>query len=104
MAIRKNAVSEMEKMMNPEQVRAAKLTAEREILSIKLARLRERQGIKQTEMKGFTQTSVSKLEKRKDMKISTLIEYLDDIGMGVEILVYSKDDREGQKSETLLKV
>lgn len=103
MAKFKDAIVEMEKRMTQEQIHDAKLTADREILSIKLAKLRERQGIKQADLKTFTQTAVSRLEKRKDMKISTLIEYLDDIGMGIEIRVYNKTGDKEEKPETLLK-
>ena len=103
MAKRKDAITEMEKRMTQEQIRDAKLTADREILSIKLAKLRERRGIKQADLKTFTQTAVSRLEKRKDMKLSTLIEYLDDIGMGLEIRVYNKTGDKPGKPETLLK-
>ena len=104
MAIVKNAVSAMENQMKEEQVHRARLTSELEILSIRLADLRERQGIKQSDLKAFTQSAVSKLEKRKDMKISTLIEYLEDIGMGLEIRVYPKSKNSNVKAETLLKV
>lgn len=45
-------------------------------------------GIRQEDIKGFTQSSISKLESRKDIKVSALIEYLDNIGMGVEIKAY----------------
>ena len=100
MAIVKNAVSAMEK----EHVHRARLTAEREILSIRLAELRERQGIKQSDFKAFTQTAVSKLENRKDMKISTLIEYLEDIGMGLEIRAYPKSKNSNVKAEILLRI
>lgn len=104
MAIVKNAVVAMESRMNGEQVRRARLATDREILAIRLADLRERQGVKQSELKTFSQTAVSKLERRKDMKISTLIEYLEDIGMGLEIRVYSKTKKEGGEIETLLRV
>lgn len=104
MVIVKNAISAMENQMKEDQVHSARLTAEREILSIRLADLRERQGIKQSDFKAFTQTAVSKLEKRKDMKISTLIEYLENIGMGLEIRAYPKSKDSIVKAEILLKV
>jgi hypothetical protein len=104
MAVIKNAVSAMENQMMEEQVHRARLTAEREILSIRLADLRERQGIKQSDLKAFTQSAVSKFEKRKDMKISTLIEYLEDIGMGLEIRAYPKSKESNVKAETLLRI
>jgi hypothetical protein len=104
MAIIKNALAAMESRMEPELVHRARLVAEREILAIRLAALRERQGVKQSDLKTFSQTSASKLERRKDMKISTLIEYLEDIGMGMEIRVYQKADEASGRSETLLRV
>ncbi len=104
MAIIKDAVAAMESQMTPEQVHRAKAVAEREILAIRLAALRERRNVKQTDLKSFSQTGVSKLEKRKDMKLSTLIDYLEGIGMGMEIRVYPKNGNRAGKSETLLKV
>ena len=41
-------------------------------------------------MENFTQLSVSKIEKIKDIKVSTLIDYLDSLGMGLEIMTYLK--------------
>lgn len=104
MAIIENALEAMKDSMSPEDFAKAKLNAEQEIFAIKLANLREKQGLKQSELTSFTQTAVSKLESRKDMKISTLIEYLDDIGMGIEIKVYPKTQSQTNKSEVLLKV
>ncbi|MDA8426993.1 MAG: XRE family transcriptional regulator [Treponema sp.] len=104
MAIVKNAVKAMEAAMTADQVHRARAAAEREILSMRLAELRERRGIKQTDISAFSQTAVSKLEKRKDMKLSTLIEYLEGMGMGLEIRVYPKDGKGANKAETLLKV
>ncbi len=104
MAIVKNAVKAMEASMTPEHIHRARAEAEREILSIRLAELRERRGIKQTDIAAFSQTSISKLERRKDMKISTLIEYLEGIGMGLELRVYPKDGKDSCKTETLLRV
>lgn len=104
MAIVKNAVKAMERMMTPDQVQRARLAADREILAIRLAELRQRQGVRQSQLKAFSQTGVSKLEKRKDMKLSTLIEYLADIGMGLEILVYPKNGKKARKKLTLLRV
>ena len=92
----------MESQMSEEAVRKAHMKAEQEILSIRLAQLREEQHIKQSEMSDFSQASVSKIEKRKDMKISTLIDYLDNLGMGLEILAYSKTNKSNEK--VLLKV
>ena len=100
----KNAIKAMEAMMSGEQVRRARLAAEREILNMRLAELRERQGVKQSDIKAFSQTAVSKLEKRRDMKLSTLIEYVQGIGMGIEIRVYRKGAKRSGKAQTLLRM
>ncbi len=73
--------------------------AEKEILQIRLSELREKQGLKQEDIQSFSQSGVSKLESRKDMKLSTLIDYLDDLGLGIEIKAYSKNKK---KDEYLL--
>lgn len=98
----KDAIKMMESQMSEEAIRKAHLKAEQEILSIRLAQLREEQNIRQSEMSNFSQTSVSKIEKRKDIKISTLIDYLDNLGMGLEILAYSKNNNATEK--VLLKI
>ena len=98
----KDAIKMMESQMSEESVKRAHLKAEQEILSIRLAQLREEQNIKQSEMVDFSQTSVSKIEKRKDLKISTLIEYIDNLGMGLEILAYPKTNASNGK--VLLKI
>jgi molecular chaperone GrpE (heat shock protein) len=94
-------ISELDARMNPEVLARAKRRAQEESLNIRLAMLREKYGIKQSEISNFTQTAVSKLENRKDIRISTLIEYLDSLGMGLEIHAYSKNSAE---KELLLRV
>lgn len=103
MAIVKNAVKAMENMMSADQVRRARLAADREILALQLAKLRERQGVRQSDIKAFSQTAISKLERRKDMKLSTLIEYVQGIGMELEIRVYPKGAKRSSKAQTLLR-
>lgn len=101
----KNAIEMMKSKMNPEDIRKAEIQAEQEILTIRLAKLREKKKMTQEEVPNFTQSSVSRLEKRKDIKISTLIEYLDGLGMGIEIKAYPKDfSGEVREEELLLKV
>ena len=73
-------------------------------MSIRLAKLREEQNIKQSEMSNFTQSSILKIEKRKDIKISTLIDYLDSLGMGLKIITYSKLAVSDKQEKVLLKV
>ena len=67
----KDAIKMMESNMSAEAIRRAHIKAEQDSMSIRLTQLREEQNIKQSEMIHFTQSSVSKIEKRKDMKIST---------------------------------
>jgi transcriptional regulator with XRE-family HTH domain len=78
-------LSEIEKDMKPETLAKARKLYERESLSLKLKALRGKYGVKQTDVAHFTQTAVSKLERRKDIKVSTLIDYLESLGMGLEI-------------------
>ena len=97
----KDAIRMMESNMSEESVKRARMKAELEILSIRMAKLREEHDIKQSEMKNFRQSSVSKIESRKDMKISTMLDYFDSLGMGVEISVFSRDDSNDSKCVVL---
>jgi len=99
----KDAFEMMERYIDKEEVKKAKLKAERENFSIKLARIRESQELTQSEIANFTQSSVSRLEKRKDIKLSTLIDYIDSIGMGLEIKIYPKLANSKVKEEVLLR-
>jgi transcriptional regulator with XRE-family HTH domain len=100
----KNAIEAMEAMMSSESAQRARMKAEQEILAMKLGQLRERRGLKQNEVENFSQTSVSRLEKRRDIKISTLVEYLNSLGMGLEIKTYPKDKSMELEEEVLLKI
>jgi hypothetical protein len=90
--------------MKPEVLERARKIAERESLNIKLRQLRGKCGVNQNEVSNFTQTAVCKLEKRKDIKISTLIDYLDSLGMGLEIRTYPKGNPVSSEQEVLLRV
>ena len=94
-------ISELDAKMNPAVLAKARKKAEQESLNIRLALLREKYGVKQSEITNFTQTAVSKLENRKDIRISTLIDYLDSLGMGLEITACPKNST---KKELLLRV
>ena len=87
-AAKKDFINEIEAMLPLERVQRAKKKADKEIFRIKLSELRIKMGIKQEDLKAFTQSGISKLESREDMKISTLVEYLHNIGMGLEIKAY----------------
>ena len=57
---------------------------------ITLKQLRKIRGFKQSDLESFEQASVSKIEGRKDLKISTLIDYLNAIDMDLEIRALSR--------------
>ena len=99
-----NAIKMMESKMSPESIIRSRIMAEQEILTIKLGQLREKLGVKQDEFNNFSQTSISRLEKRKDIRISTLIEYLNNLGMGLEIKTYPKNKKAKIKEEVLLRI
>lgn len=87
----KDFTVELAAMLPPERVHRAKREAEHEIFRIRLAELRKRMGIRQEDFPSFSQSAISKLETRSDVKLSTLIEYLENLGMGLEIKVYPKN-------------
>ena len=97
-----NQLSKLETKIKPEICIKARKLYEQESLNIKLKALRAKYGIKQGDMPQFTQTAVSKLENRNDIKISTLIDYLEGLGMGLEITALPKDKK--TKREVLLRV
>jgi transcriptional regulator with XRE-family HTH domain len=98
----RDAIKMMESKMKAESVARSRMIAEQEILTIKLGKLREKLGVKQTEFSNYSQTSVSRIEKRKDIRISTLIEYLDNLGMGLEIKTFPKKRKKNTISEEIL--
>ncbi len=97
-----NILKELEGLLEPERVKRAKRDAENDIFNIKLSKLRDEMGIKQSQMKNYTQPGISKIEKRKDIKVSTLIDYIDNIGMKLEIKVKPKRKKKNVKDEYLL--
>ncbi|MDD4975452.1 MAG: helix-turn-helix transcriptional regulator [Bacteriovorax sp.] len=63
---------------------------------IRLKMVRELRGKNQTDLKGMTQPEVSKIEARKDLKISTLKKYAKALGMKVKITFVSEEDEKSQ--------
>jgi hypothetical protein len=100
---KQNILAELESMLPKDRIERAKKQAEQDILQIKLSELRKKMGVKQTQIHSFSQSGISKLEARKDMKISTLVEYLDNIGMGLEIIAYPKRNHKTKDEVVLLK-
>ena len=97
-----NILKELESIIGSERVKKAEIEAKNDIFNIKLSKLREEMGIKQSQMKNYTQPCISKIEKRKDLKVSTLIDYIDNIGMKLEIKVKPKWKKKNVKDEYLL--
>lgn len=97
---KKDFLSELRESIPKEVFAKAEKKAKREIFLIELRELRKRFGITQQNFKNFTQSGISKLENRNDMKLSTLIEYMDDIGLCMEIKIYPKKTK--KKEEIVL--
>jgi transcriptional regulator with XRE-family HTH domain len=95
-------ISELDAKTSPEVLARARKLYEQESLNIKLKELRGKYGIKQSDVSAFSQTAISKLERRKDLKISTLIDYLESLGFGLEITALPKKKRNAK--EVLLRV
>ncbi len=68
-----------------------------------LKELRKHLGIKQKAIKSFKQASVSKIESRHDIKISTLCEYMHELDLNVEIRAVRRNDT-GEELESFLLV
>lgn len=91
------------KHMSQESVRRADAKAKTEIINLRLGELRDSLGIKQTEVPGFNQPSVSKIESREDIKLSTLLQYLEGLNLDVEITVHPKGKNKKDDEIELLK-
>jgi hypothetical protein len=76
---------EAQKSMSQESTRRAEHEANKIMLTLDLAELRKHTGRSQSEVSGYRQSSISKIEARKDMKISTLVSYCRSLG-GIQSL------------------
>ncbi len=92
-------ISELESTLSPERVKKARERAEKAIFEIELKQLREKLGITQKSIKNLSQSNVSKIENKNDMKISALINYIESLGAGIEINVIPQG--KSKKSVTL---
>ena len=86
-----------EKSLPKERVEEAYREAQKEILKIKLSEIRKQFGIKQTDISGFSQPAISRLEARKDMKVSTLMDYIHSLGLEIQIKVKEKKKIKGRE-------
>ena len=97
-----HSLSELDAKTSPDVLAKARKLYEQDSLNIKLKALRGKCGIKQEDLSQFSQTAVSKLERRKDIKISTLIDYLESLGFGLEITALPKG--KNASKEVLLRI
>lgn len=102
MAVVKNAMKAMESVMSDESIAHSNEIYERELLMLNLAELREKYNVKQRDIKGFTQPAISRIEGRTDIKLSTLIKYLTQMDLDMEIKVRPRKPKKGVPSEVLL--
>ena len=99
----KDFFKESAKVMSAESVERADTRSKAVIQFLQLAEARKSMGLRQSDLKGFSQADVSKLEKRTDIKLSTLIEYLQSLGMELEIKARPVGRRSKKDEITLLR-
>lgn len=102
MAIVKDAMKAMESVMSEESIARSDEVYERELLVLKLAELREKYHVKQTDIKGFSQPAISRIEGRTDIKLSTLVKYLKQMDLEMEIKVRPRRPKKGVPKEVTL--
>ena len=102
MAIVKNAMEAMERVMSDESIVRSNEIYEREALMLNLAELREQYKMKQTDINGFSQPAISRIEARSDIKLSTLVKYVTQMDLEMEIKVRPRHPKEGAPSEITL--
>lgn len=82
------------KVMPSDKFKRATERGEEIIAFLRLAEARKKMGLRQIDVDGFSQAEVSKIENRSDIKLSTLIDYMKSIGLGIKILGISEDSEE----------
>ena len=102
MAIVKDAMAAMERVMSEESIDRSNAIYERELLMLNLAELWEQYKVKQKDIKGFSQPAISRLEGMSDIKLSTLVTYVSQMDLETEIKVRPRHHRKGTPSEVTL--
>ena len=75
-----------------------------QIFQRNISDIRKAKKLTQSQVKGFSQVDVSKLERRKDMKISTLVKYVRALGAEIEITAHLSGNKDSKDAEvTILK-
>jgi transcriptional regulator with XRE-family HTH domain len=86
--------SEIEAMAAPETIRAAETKAERTLASLRLGQLRKARGLTQEQIADrleIRQVSVSRLEARDDVRVSTLRSVVEAMGGALDVLARFPD-------------
>jgi len=100
--VSREALKSMESVMSKKIIERPDRKAQKEVLQIRLAELRKLQKLTQSQVKGFSQVDVSRLEGRDDMKLSTLIKYVRGLGADLQIKARLKDGHDGVEEEITL--
>ncbi len=102
MTITKDAMMAMESVMSYESIAQSDAIYESQLFILKLAELREQYNIKQTDIKSSSQPSISRIKDRNDIKLSTVIKYLTQMDLEMEIKVRPRHPGEDAPSELML--
>lgn len=102
MEIVNDALAAMESVMSNESIARSDEIYEREIFMLQLSDLRKKFNTKQSEIKGFSQPAISRIEGRNDIKLSTLIKYITQMDLEMEIKVRPRHPEKGIPSEVML--
>ena len=95
-------ISELDAKEKPEVLAKAREMYERESFNMRLRALRGTYGGTGEDADGVSAPAVRNLERRKDITISTLIDYIKSLGLGLEISALPPDANAGRK--VLLKI
>ena len=98
----RDALEHMNSVIGTKRAKRAQARAQKEVHGIRLAELRKLKKLTQSQVKGFSQVEVSKLENREDMKLSTLIKYVRGLGADIKITARLKDGDDGEAEEITL--
>ncbi len=90
----KEFFKEANRVMSKQAAKLADTRAKEIVSFLRLAEARQKMGYRQTELKPFSQSEISKIEHRSDIKLSTLIEYMQSIGMGIKIVGIPKEEEQ----------
>lgn len=93
----------MEKRMSSKSVECTHKKAELEMFAIKLGILKEKLELKQNKIKNFELSPISILKRRKDIDISKLVDYLHSLDIGLEIIIFPKNEKIEIYEEVLLR-